>query len=197
METDADDDSAQWTSRPRGFQFGLRALLIFATLVGCGLGWFGAKIQEGRRQQAAIGAIGVLRGGAQSDYFGYVTDVNLAFCFVEDADLQPLKWLTQLQVLRLAGTQVSDGGLACLERLDHLETLELSDPKITDAGLTHLAGLTGLKSLDLALTQTSDAGLEHLRGMTRLENLVLYGTQVTEAGVANLQKALPNCHIER
>ena len=40
-------------------------------------------------------------------------------------------------------------------------------------------------------------GLVHLKGLTRLETLTLGGTKITEAGVAELQKALPNCKIEK
>ena len=46
-------------------------------------------------------------------------------------------------------------------------------------------------------TQVTDAGLENLKGLTNLTDLFLNNTQVTDAGVKELQKALPNCHIDR
>jgi len=43
----------------------------------------------------------------------------------------------------------------------------------------------------------SDAELVHLKGLIKLETLDLSGTAITGAGVADLQKALPNCKIEK
>jgi hypothetical protein len=54
------DTATPATAKPkvrRWNQFGLRTLLIFVTLVGCGLGWLGWKFQKARRQQAAAAAI--------------------------------------------------------------------------------------------------------------------------------------------
>ena len=66
----------------------------------------------------------------------------------------------------------------------------------TDTVLVHLKGLTNLQDLNLP-SQITDAGLVHLKGMTGLQTLYLRGTKVTDAGVADLQKALPNCKIEK
>jgi hypothetical protein len=57
--------------------------------------------------------------------------------------------------------------------------------------------MTRLRLLYLSSTRVTDAGLEHLKGLTEIEWLFLPGTQVTDGGVNELQKALPNTHIER
>ena len=46
-------------------------------------------------------------------------------------------------------------------------------------------------------SQIDRLGLVHLKGLTRLEMLTLGGTKITDAGVTDLQKALPNCEIEK
>ena len=46
-------------------------------------------------------------------------------------------------------------------------------------------------------TKITDAGLVHLKGLTNLQELDLSRTRTTDAGVAVLQKALPNCKIEK
>ena len=46
-------------------------------------------------------------------------------------------------------------------------------------------------------TKITDAGLVHLKGLTNLQELDLSRTRTTDAGVAELQKALPNCKIEK
>jgi internalin A len=73
----------------------------------------------------------------------------------------------------LSNTKATDGDLRHFEEWNHLHILFLNGTHVTDAGLVHLAGLKELKSLNLC------------------------GTKVTDAGVAKLQKALPNCKIER
>ena len=88
---------------------------------------------------------------------------------------------------------------AQIERNEQGEVVRVNlfGTKITDAGMADLKGLTNLKTLRLALTQITDAGLVHLKGLTNLESLSLFGTQVTDAGIAELQKALPNCQIQK
>ena len=144
-------------------------------------------------------------------------DVN-----VTDAGLANLKGLTQLQQLHLAAPNVTDAGLENLQGLTQLETLVLMDARVTDAGLENLNRLTRLQSLSLARTNVTDAGLVHLKGLTKLQYLGLWNTKVSGVGLANLkgmsqlrvlelwgvnkvsdaavkdlQKALPNCKIER
>jgi len=46
-------------------------------------------------------------------------------------------------------------------------------------------------------TQITDAGLVHLKDLTNLQDLELEGAKLTDSGVAELQKALPNCEINR
>jgi len=63
--------------------------------------------------------------------------------------------------------------------------------------LEYLKDLPKIQTLSLDGTDITDAGLEHLEGLTLLQTLSLIGTKVTDAGVKRLQKALPNCHIQR
>ena len=60
-----------------------------------------------------------------------------------------------------------------------------------------LKGLEKLERLVLGGTQITEVGLAHLRGLVHLRELSLKRTQVTDAGIAELQKALPNCKIEK
>jgi hypothetical protein len=114
-----------------------------------------------------------------------------------DPELGQLNALSQLQWLDLMESEVTDAGLGCLKSLSQLNTLNLRTTKVTDVGLEHVKGLRWLQGLDLSDTNVTDAGLESLRGLTRLRDLRLFGTKVTDAGIAGLQKALPNCRIQR
>ena len=90
-----------------------------------------------------------------------------------------------------------DGVVAKLPVPAALFGLNLYRTQVTDAGLKELAGLKSLHTLDLRGTQVTDAGLKELAGLKSLHTLYLSGTQVTDAGVAELQKALPDCRINR
>jgi len=124
-------------------------------------------------------------------------ELNLSHTQVTDAGLEYLKGLTALQRLSLDGTQTTDAGLEYLKGLTALQEIVLRNTQITDAGLEHFKCLPTLQILNLKNTQVTDAGLEHLKSLAELQWLILEGAQVTDAGVARLQKALPNCKIER
>ncbi len=101
-------------------------------------------------------------------------------------DLAPIRHLTGLKFLHLAGTPITDAGLAPIAGFSALNTLFLRKTPITDAGVKHLRGLTSLTQLDLGQTRITDAGLSELAGLKSLGRLDLSGTQVKEAGLAHL-----------
>jgi len=195
----------------RWYQFSLRTLLIFVTLGGCGFARLGAKIQEARRQQAAVAALLKLgcfvaydyqfdsQGGDVPDatppgpawlhslfgdgFFENVHTVILVNDEMTDAEMENLKEFSELKSLILGGTRVTDTGLENLTRLTQLIDLTLGGTQVTDTSLTCLRGLTRLETLHLNFTQVTDAGLGNLRGLTQLKFLALDGTQVTDAGL--------------
>jgi hypothetical protein len=185
MASAAAPNAAEPKSCRRWFSFSLRTLLIFVTLAGCGLGWLGFKIQEGRRQQAAVEAIEKL--GCDVGY-DYQFDSQGGSVF--NPTLPGPAWLHSLlgdDFFRNVDS-VCKWGYSSLGR---------QDSPFRDADLEFVKGLKTLKVLVLLGTQVTDAGLANLNGLTRLEELDLSDTQVTDAGVAKLQQALPNCRINR
>ncbi len=116
---------------------------------------------------------------------------------VTDEGLSQLKGMTTLQSLNLGYTHVTDEGLAHLKGLINLQVLILGNTKLTNAGLGHLKGLSNLHTLLLGHTTVTDAGLENLKELSQLQSLYLGSTKVTDEGVKKLQKALPNCTIDR
>lgn len=114
---------------------------------------------------------------------------------ITDAVLAPLKEVTSLVDLNLAGTKITDAGLTTVAGLTNLTHLHLEQTQITDAGLAHLKGLTNLNYLNLYGTPVTDAGLQHLKGLRNLKHLYVWQTKVTGGGVTNLQQALPNLDI--
>jgi hypothetical protein len=92
---------------------------------------------------------------------------------------------------------MSDAGLVHLKGMTGLRELQLYGTNVTDAGLVQFMGLTNLKELVLGDTKITDAGLVHLKGLTKLRYLNLEKLRITDAGIAELQKALPNCKIQK
>jgi len=134
-----------------------------------------AKVDKSPAEADPVVTLEKFLAGSKRNEQGEVVEVDLRFSKITDVGMIHLKELTKLETLRLS-----------------LSTM------ITDAGLVHLKGLTNLRTLDLKTTlQITDAGLVHLKGLTNLQELDLEDTQATDAGIAELQKALPNCKIEK
>ena len=190
-------DKIEPQRKRRWFQFTLRSLLIFVTLVGCGLGWLGFKVRVAHRQQANVAAIVKLGGNVEYDY-----DNDAQGNRVPNPTPPGPKWLRGLlgdDFFRdvtgcdLTDKPVTDAELKHVANFAKLKWLFLDGTQVTDAGLEQLEELTELTELSLVRTQITEAGLEHLKGLAQLEELHLYGTQVRKrrseeasAGIAGL-----------
>ena len=78
-----------------------------------------------------------------------------------------------------------------------LIAVDLARTKVTDAGLKELKDFKQLTSLDVSFTRVTATGLKELKDLKQLTSLNLNNTKVTDDGVADLQKALPDCKINR
>jgi hypothetical protein len=112
-----------------------------------------------------------------------------------DARIMPLRAISRLRELVLAGTDVSDAGLELLPTDDRLEWLDLEKTKITDAGLVRLGEMQGLRHLSVENTRIGDEGLSQLRRLTKLRRLSVNRTDTTAAGVDAFRKALPTVKV--
>lgn len=126
-----------------------------------------------------------------------LTRLDLGKTPVTDADLKALAGMTKLTSLDLHGTQVTNAGMKHVAQFKNLTTLDLGKTRVRDFGVKELAGLADLTALDLSDTEVTDAALRELVGLKKLATLNLVGTRTTDAGIAELQKALPNCKVER
>jgi hypothetical protein len=111
-------------------------------------------------------------------------------------DLAQLDGLTDLVALRLPRGEVTDKGLFHIKGLPNLKYLDLSGTQISDAGLAHLAQMKAMESLNLRGTGITDAGLLQLKALTKLKSLDVTDTHVTGVGVSELQRMLPDLHVE-
>lgn len=176
-------------------QFGLRGLLVGATLVGVGLGYLAARMQAGSRQ-AALEAALAARGAIV--YFenphaswlpanwmarlGWRVPVVVVGPTIDDEGLQLIGQLHGLRTLRLEGTKITDAGLARLRGLSTVEYLDLAQTGVGDEGLKSVAALSSLTTLKLNETQVGDAGIMHLANLEKLATLEIDGSRATHAG---------------
>jgi RNA polymerase sigma factor (sigma-70 family) len=114
--------------------------------------------------------------------------LDLHWAHHNDASLEQLADLTQLEDLWLGCDAITNEGLRHLKGLHHLRRLIVSHrnlEKITDAGLVHLSGLANLRVLEIH-GRFTDAAMPHLKDMAHLEYLDISGSDITDAGLEPL-----------
>ena len=186
------------------FQFSLRSMLVMVVAVAVPCSWLAAEMKKAREQEAAVEAIE--RAGG---HWAYGREISGDIEYMIVGPLYGPEWLRKLlgddffnDVKYVAftstiATQATDADLAHVAELKHLTSLFVGDTQITDAGLAKIAGLSELRELILYSPKFTDRGMEYLAGLKKLRSLYLTDTQVTDEGIKNLQRALPNCKIER
>ncbi|MGH7138792.1 MAG: DUF4240 domain-containing protein [Pirellulales bacterium] len=165
----------------RWFQFRLKWLLIFVTLLAVPLSWLGWKLEEKRREQWAE---------AELDKFCVIMSHN----YIDDpfADSVPPgpRWLR-----RLLGDDFFVHATAVKFVPPKFARRANSGPPINDDGLELLRHLPALEKVFLAKSQVTDRGLRHIRGLKKLKYLDLRDTKISGEALAKLLQALPNCEI--
>ena len=106
---------------------------------------------------------------AGQEYSTDLRKLDLQDMGLTDEDIQDLRYMINLEDLRLSGNRISD--LTPLAGLTRLENLMLRDNDISD--LSPLAGLTELRELQLGGENAGVKDLSPLTGMTKLEYLSL------------------------
>ena len=124
-----------------------------------------------------------------------VRELNIAHTRVTDKCLTFLKSWHALERLNLTGTAINGSGLLHLQSLSALRDLRLGGPNVNDLFLVELNGLKQLERLGLSKGALSTQALQALAQLTQLRELDLSDTKLAANQLADLQKALPNCHI--
>ena len=186
----------------RRCQFGIRSLFALVLVVSVPFSWLAA---ETKREVANAMILKVQAFGGLAlddlDYFSAMThqrleprEPNWMRALVGDG------FFRHVNAVGFERTPLNDAEFADVSNLAGVErvpTLCLAGTKLTDAGMPLLRRWSGLRTLFLRDTAITDEGLENLTRLHDLSYLSLSNTHVTEKGVGRLQKALPNCHIDR
>ncbi len=213
-------ESGVTRSKVRWHCWKARILFPILLLASSGMIWFGVRMHRASCQRAAVAAIKGAHGVVDYDFevdcpgepkvnrtppgpswlrawlgVDFLADVVSADVS-KAAEMQYLKAFPKLETLRLSGPEITDAEMKYVEELPQLQLFSLSRTSVTDAGVAHVKALSQLHWLGFVAISLTDAGLTHLKGLTKLECVLFHCTDVTDAGVAELQRSLPDCHID-
>jgi formylglycine-generating enzyme required for sulfatase activity len=172
----------------RWYQYSLKSLLVFTTIVGLLMGIVVVPVQWARQQW---GAIQTLR--------------DLGWVVTCDPTPSGPAWARKVfgdEMFHDAVAVDSPPGASDdeIEHLGHMPELErayISGEKVTYAGVRRLAGFQKLKTVCLSGTSVGDEGARQLERLENLEHLYLTQTRVTDEGVRELEQMLPGCKVWR
>ncbi|MEM6688775.1 MAG: hypothetical protein AAF664_05060 [Planctomycetota bacterium] len=115
-----------------------------------------------------------------------LTSLSLWGTTIDDAGLERLVDLKNLQMIDLSYTDVTGRSLQTLSNLKNLIYIRLEACDIRDDHLATLAEMPQVAILYLGNTSVSDKGLQHVRGRENLNTLQLSDCKITDAGLASL-----------
>lgn len=180
----------------RRFQFSLRTLMATTVVVAIPFSWLAAEMQKAREQEAAVDAL--VSVGCNVGYVNELfpdADGRISFegwsngrgygnkNYFSDSILQPV--LNRLEEL-LGKDFFTD-----------VINVRFTDTSATDANVQYVKSLPRLEYLSLANTDVTDDGVECLKGLKYLRKLSLEDTYVSPEVADELDRALPNCIIDR
>jgi hypothetical protein len=111
---------------------------------------------------------------------------------LDGSSLEELRHIEDLTNLNLNFTEITDADLSHLSSLQKLQVLQLESPRLTRSGFKHLRPIASLRQLYLGQMQLSPAGLAALAELQQLDLLVTF---LGKADGESLQEKLPNCVV--
>jgi hypothetical protein len=203
------DNSNPPKPKRRWYQYRLRTLMIFVTLVAVGMSWFAVRMQRVRRQKEAVEAIDKL-GGAWieykyefygspkwlrkwlgNDFFKDVATIHVHKSEHISSILEHCNEFHDLEEFQIEIDEITDGDLKRISEYKNLRRLEIGHgEKITRVGLRYLNELKELRYLRLEILILGDDDLEQLQDLPNLKELILdfVSHSVTAKGMRHLAK---------
>ena len=174
----------------------------------------GLRDEEIRTRWSRRNILVTVRKGTVVDFFAaadsdlsYLADCPNVRMLVAIQDSDPLTEVTdqglkhvpqarELTEVVLMGTAITDDGLASLACLKNLRSLSLSTTQVAGNNLHVLSRIPSLQELDLSYTGLTDETAKALFDFSELRRLSVTGTSVSPSMLQELQRALPDCHID-
>lgn len=203
----------------RWWQYSLRVLLVFVTLVACVAAWLGMHVRRCGREERATRYLATLNAEVNVGYGSAFGDDNTWLDAPSYFQGGPA-WLTKLlgvdiyrtvtglncyargnrfsygrdsdgrlRIDRKYVSGLNDKNLEAVGQLAHLRYLQLEAHPVTDQGVRHLAGLSELRVLNLGNTAISDDAVRIVSALPRLRELNVSRTDVTDVGLGYLAQS--------
>ena len=153
-------------------------------------------IRDTTNTEQAMAAFGLDREDVEPEK-GKITSLYLYAKSLTDSDLEYLEAFPDLEELVLMDRGLTDAALEPLRHLKKLRCLEIGHGQFTDAGIKHLHALHNLKELTIVSKGVTDDGLPELAKMKKLKRLELCWVTLSRSAVERLEKAMPNCYVDR
>lgn len=110
-------------------------------------------------------------------------------------DLACLKWLTDVEFVRLEGTQISQQVLKHVIALPHLKKLQLIETNLNVEDLAILKDAPDLDLLELVYSPIGDESVDLLLKLPVWGNLYLFGTKLSSSGQQSLRSQLEGVEL--
>jgi hypothetical protein len=199
------------------FQFSLRTLLLFVSVVGVLCGYLGMFIQSAQKQRKAVAQIQRLGGQVNYDYefghhdspptppgpsflrriFGEDAFANVKYVSlysetntIRDEDLIVLRELPKVDQLYLWSPGITDRGMKIVAENRNLQQLSLVDVNISGDGLMLFGKNERLESLYLHAASIDDSTISGIETQGSVRCLILRKTGLTDAGLASVARLL-------
>lgn len=183
--------AAKSTHKSRWWQFSLRRMIIWVTILGIALGWLGNEVLRARRQRLIVEEIQRLGGSARYDYDP--TEIR----GTRPHQRSRGRWLTELVgpdlFAHVSGvyfgenTNATDEDMKFLSELPRLKAVELFGAGITDATIERLKNARHLRGLHLDDTLCTTVAVSRLPAAPSLEHFTLLGVTVNDANMPPLE----------
>jgi hypothetical protein len=195
-------------------RYSLRTLFVLMTLCCLLFGAWALYVNPYRQQLRSLAVVNRLQGAVirapaegpawqgwlvttmlGKETFAQVTEVDLNYKKVSDADLRQLAGLIHLRKLSLDYTAVTDDGIASLQSMPNLQEVSLRYTKVADEGAAHLSRLPSLRTAHLTGTKITDAGALALASNPQITELYIRWTGISDEGAERVAAALPDCAV--
>jgi hypothetical protein len=105
---------------------------------------------------------------------------------VDDAFLDRLKYLENIEALFLWGIAATDQGMKHIGEMKGLTNLQIRSDHVTDAGMRPIEGLRDLEYLYFHFPKITDTGLKPIGELPRVAYLNIWSEKVTDEGLRYL-----------
>jgi hypothetical protein len=112
-----------------------------------------------------------------------------------DEDLELLKWLVDVQFVKLEGPKINREVLRCVAQMPRINSLQIIEADLTSKDLECLIEIPDLELLEILYTPIDDAGISILEQIPIFGDLQMFGTSLTPQGAKDLVDRMDTANV--